>query len=80
MLVDVFMPIIDGITFCRMARANRATRDTPIIVMSAMPNIQQTILIPIAGFLPKPVDVDVLLRLVASLVEAPGRERQVSAE
>ena len=66
MLVDVFMPVIDGITLCRMVRANFATRDIPIVVMSAT---QQDIPVPIAGFLTKPLDIDVLLDLIASLVE-----------
>lgn len=73
MIVDVFMPVIDGITFCRMARVSPSTRDTPIIVISAT---QQDIPVPISGFLTKPLDVDALLYLVASLVEAPGAEKQ----
>ena len=71
MLVDVFMPVIDGITFCRMARANPTTRDTPILVMSAMLDLRQIIPVPISGFLTKPIDIDELLRLAALLVEEP---------
>jgi len=75
-LVDVFMPVIDGITFCRMVRANPATRDTPIIVMSATTDLAHTIPVPIAGFLVKPFDIDALLRLVESLIgPAAGEER-----
>jgi CheY-like chemotaxis protein len=77
MIVDVFMPVIDGITFCRMARLNRATRTTPIIVMSATPNLHQTIPVPISGLLTKPLDIDALLHLVATLIEEPATERQV---
>jgi CheY-like chemotaxis protein len=73
MLVDVFMPVIDGITFCRMARVSPSTRDTPIIVISAT---QQDIPVPISGFLTKPLDGDMLLHLVASLVEVPSAEKQ----
>jgi CheY-like chemotaxis protein len=72
LLVDVFMPIIDGITFCRMVRANPATRNTPIIVMSATANLNQAIPVPIAGFLAKPLDIDALLRLVESLIGLPA--------
>jgi CheY-like chemotaxis protein len=68
MLVDIFMPIIDGITFCRLVRANPATRDTPLIVMSAKATIQQDFPVPIAGFLAKPFEIDALLRLVESLI------------
>jgi two-component system nitrogen regulation response regulator NtrX len=78
-LVDVFMPIIDGITFCRMVRAQRATRDTPIIMMSATADLHTTIPVQIAGFLAKPLDIDALLHLIARLVEEPAGERPVSA-
>jgi len=77
MLVDVFMPIIDGITFCRMARADRSTRDTPIIVMSASLDSRQLIPVPISGFLPKPLDIDALLNLIAALIGSPDPEKQV---
>jgi CheY-like chemotaxis protein len=77
MLVDVFMPTIDGVTFCRMARANHSTRDTPIIVMSAMPDAGRDFPVPISGFLTKPLDIDALLHLVASLLAEPGRERHL---
>jgi len=69
MLVDVFMPVIDGITFCRMAPANRTTRDTPIIVISAILDSRHTIPVPISGFLTKPIDLDALLGLAALLIE-----------
>jgi CheY-like chemotaxis protein len=73
-IVDVFMPVIDGITFCRMARASPSTRDTPIIVISAT---QQAIPVRISGFLTKPLDVALLLHLVASPDEVPSAEKQV---
>jgi CheY-like chemotaxis protein len=69
MVVDVFMPVIDGIAFCRMVRANTATPDTPSIVMSAA---QQDIPIPIAGFLISQIDSDVLLCLVESRIGVPS--------
>jgi CheY-like chemotaxis protein len=71
-LVDVFMPVIDGITFCRMVHANPATRDTPMIVMSATANLPQDIPVPIAGFLVKPLDIDALLRMVTALIGLPA--------
>jgi CheY-like chemotaxis protein len=71
-LVDVFMPVIDGITFCRLVRAKPATRHTPIIVISAMPDVQHTIPVSIAGFLTKPLDIDALLSLIVSISEQPA--------
>lgn len=78
MLVDILMPIIDGITFCRLVRANPATRATPLIVMSAKANLQQDIPVPIAGFLAKPFEIDALLRLVESLIGVPAIREEAS--
>ncbi len=77
-LVDVFMPVIDGITFCRLVRANPATRDTPLIVMSAKTNLQQGVPVPIAGFLAKPFEIDLLQRLVESLIGVPAVPEEAS--
>jgi CheY-like chemotaxis protein len=71
MPIDVFMPVIDGATFGRIVRANPATRDTPIIVMSGTASLDQVLPIAIDGFLAKPFDMDVLLRLVVSLIGVP---------
>jgi CheY-like chemotaxis protein len=75
-LVDVFMPIIDGITFCRMVRANPATRDTPIIVMSGTASLDQVLPVSVDGFLAKPFDMDVLLRRVVSLIGVPSGDEE----
>jgi CheY-like chemotaxis protein len=34
-IVDVMMPVLDGLTLCRMLRATPALQDLPIIVVSA---------------------------------------------
>jgi CheY-like chemotaxis protein len=70
-LVDVFMPVIDGITFCRMVRANPATRNLPIIAMSATADVGQTFPVAIAGFLVKPFEISTLLAMVAGLIGEP---------
>ena len=62
-----------------MVHANPATRDTPIIVMSATANLPRDIPVPIAGFLVKPLDIDALLSLIVSLVEQATGEKQVGA-
>ena len=71
MLMDVFMPVIDGTTFGRIVRASPATRDTPIIVMSGTASRDQVLPVAIDGFLAKPFDMDVLLRLVVALIGVP---------
>jgi len=70
-LMDVFMPVIDGTTFGRIVRASPATHDTPIIVMSGTASLDQVLPVAIDGFLAKPFDIDVLLRLVVSLIGVP---------
>jgi CheY-like chemotaxis protein len=76
MIVDVLMPTIDGITFCRMARADPITRDTPIIVISAS---HRDFPVAIDGFLLKPLDIDALLRLIESLIELPAPDNKARA-
>ena len=71
MLMDVFMPVIDGTTFGRIVRASPATRDTPIIVMSGTASLDQVLPVAIDGFLAKPFDIDVRQRLVVSLIGVP---------
>ena len=70
-IMDVFMPVIDGTTFGRIVRASPATRDMPIIVMSGTASLDQVLPVAIDGFLAKPFDIDVLLRLVVSLIGVP---------
>lgn len=70
-LMDVFMPVIDGATFGRIVRASPATRDTPIIAMSGTASVDQVLPVAIDGFLAKPFDIEVLLRLVVSLIGVP---------
>jgi len=70
-LMDVFMPVIDGTTFGRIVRASPTTRDTPIIVMSGTASLDQVLPVASDGFLAKPFDMEVLLRLVVSLIGVP---------
>jgi len=65
------LPVIDGTTFGRIVRASPATRDTPIIVMSGTASLDQLLPVAIDGFLAKPFDIEVLLRLVVALIGVP---------
>jgi adenylate cyclase len=70
-LLDVMMPIMDGITVCRILKENEETRLIPIVIMTALDGIEDRIRGIEAGaddFLTKPVDERQLLaRIQTSL-------------
>lgn len=78
-LLDIYLPGLDGFEVCRRLQANPETRDTLVIAMSAnnTPDVRETILAAGAlAFLPKPVDFGRLLPLLAeSLPVAAGANR-----
>jgi CheY-like chemotaxis protein len=77
-LADLFMPVSNGFAFCRVVRTNDATRDTPIVVMSGMPNYCYALPVQIDGFLAKPFHMDALLGLVASIIGSPTLNKRVA--
>jgi CheY-like chemotaxis protein len=66
-LMDVMMPGLDGHAVYQAMRADPRGRGIPVILMSAAADPAQ---LPrgIAGFLPKPFDLDRLLTLVAGVL------------
>jgi DNA-binding response OmpR family regulator len=70
-LLDVMMPIMDGITVCRILKENEETRLIPIVIMTALDRIEDRIQGIEAGaddFLTKPVDGrELLARIQTSL-------------
>lgn len=63
-LCDRMMPLMDGVEFCRIFRANPAYRDIPIILMSA-DAVDERLCQPTA-FIIKPFMIDDLLATVAN--------------
>jgi CheY-like chemotaxis protein len=66
-LIDIMLPVLDGLSAIRLLRADRATRDLRIVVMSA----SLTLLcspesLPADAFLSKPFDLDALLDVVVA--------------
>src|SRR5215469_1562791 len=58
-LLDVMMPVMDGLMVCRLLKEDEETRLTPIIIMTALDRIEDRIEGIKAGaddFLTKPVD------------------------
>jgi CheY-like chemotaxis protein len=70
-LMDVMMPGVDGREAYQQLRSRPEHRDVPVVMMSAA--IQPHGLDPsIAGFMPKPFDLNQLVELVARLIGHPN--------
>src|SRR6478609_9783970 len=66
-LMDMMMPVLDGLTACRLIRADRRLRNLPVVMMTAATNMptyvgeaQQIA----SAFIPKPFDFDQLVQTV----------------
>jgi CheY-like chemotaxis protein len=71
-LLDLLMPRINGFDFLKEMKADKKTKDIPIIVVSALTdqeNIQKAMSLGANEFITKPVDVQKLVDIVASAFE-----------
>lgn len=60
-LLDVMMPVMDGITFLHVKQADPLLADIPVVLLSAHLQQRPEILtLPIEAFLPKPMDYDLI--------------------
>lgn len=66
-LLDLMMPVMDGVAFARALRAQYTEDEIPIVVISADGNPQRAAAVGARGFLAKPFDIDALLDEVASV-------------
>jgi two-component system response regulator MprA len=69
-LLDLMMPVMDGITFAHALRGRRIEPEIPVVVVSADGNPQKAASIGARGFLAKPFDIDALLAHVSSNVRS----------
>lgn len=76
-LMDIYMPHLDGLTAARRIRGNESTRDIPVIIISAYGELgldndlrRQTLAIGRAEYLTKPVDFDRLLEVIERLIKS----------
>jgi CheY-like chemotaxis protein len=69
-LMDIMMPVLDGVEACRQVKANPATSDIPIVLMSARTNLtrQSQELASADALVAKPFDIDHLLNTIHDLV------------
>ena len=67
-ILDLMMPVMDGVEFRRLQRADPAIASIPVVVVSGvghmMDEVQAT---GVARCFPKPVDIDQLLGVVTEL-------------
>jgi CheY-like chemotaxis protein len=69
-LMDIMMPILDGVEACRQVKANPTTADIPVVLMSARTNLtrQSQDLASADALVAKPFDIDHLLNTIHDLV------------
>lgn len=70
-LTDLLMPVLDGFGLCRAVLADPSTATIPLVLMSAAPELKFSIDFPIAGFLQKPFQFEIMLNLIAALIGEP---------
>jgi CheY-like chemotaxis protein len=69
-LMDIMMPVMDGIEACRRLKADQHTADMPVVLMSARTNLtrQSGDLVQADALVAKPFDIDYLLNTIAEMV------------
>jgi CheY-like chemotaxis protein len=67
-LVDIMLPKVDGRQFIRACKADPATRDIPMLVMSAGYDARRDAELADMVFVAKPFDIEMLLMLVDDAV------------
>ena len=73
-LLDMMMPVMDGATFLRTWQSEAASRRVPVVVMSANQKAADALTLGAADFIPKPFDVDDLLRIIDTRFRAEEDE------
>ena len=69
-LLDLMMPVMDGMAFAHALRERNLADGVPIIVISADGNPQKAAAVGARGFLPKPFDIQALLDHVSTAAAA----------
>jgi len=61
-LIDKQLPGVDGVAVCRYLKGDQETKDIPVIMMSAYPNVEElSSLAGADGFIEKPFRIEYLL-------------------
>jgi len=70
-LMDVMMPVLDGLTVCKMVKQDPQTRNVPVIIMSASESLRERGREYADAVLVKPFDIDQMVSAVNNLVPSP---------
>jgi two-component system, chemotaxis family, chemotaxis protein CheY len=73
-LLDIMLPRIDGVAFRRIQMRSESVRDIPTIAMTANRNLSSLADLGFCKVLPKPIDVDVLLDVLAKVCRKHDEE------
>ncbi|MCL5265058.1 MAG: response regulator [Chloroflexi bacterium] len=69
-LLDVMMPVMDGVICCQTLKNDPSTQHLPVVMMSAQENLRGRMLtLGADDYLEKPFDVDTLLDIIERFVE-----------
>lgn len=66
-LLDLMLPDVDGFEVCRRLREDEATRDVPVVVLSALDEVdtrRRAAALGVRAYLAKPFDPDALLAVI----------------
>ena len=72
-LLDLTMPVMDGLEFLRVKKGDVALAPIPVVVVSAVS--EQARGAGAQGILKKPVDIDLLLAVVRQYCGEPGGDK-----
>ncbi|HXG13345.1 MAG TPA: response regulator [Gemmataceae bacterium] len=79
-LLDIMMPKISGFEVCKQVRADPTTRDTAILMITALDqpsDIERAVEAGTNDFITKPIDKNVLLLRVRSLLHSRQNKRDL---
>jgi CheY-like chemotaxis protein len=72
-LLDLMMPVMDGLDFRAQQQCDPALESIPVVVISAAAEARRVAgAMHAAGFLPKPIQVPILINTVERLCPLPG--------
>ena len=81
-ILDLMMPIIDGIEVCKRLRDNPTTRDIPILMLTAKDDVRDRIVGLDAGaddYLTKPFDFDELMARIRAILRRQIRVKTAAS-
>ncbi len=82
-LLDIMMPEMDGYEVCRQLKQDQATRDIPVVFVTAKDDVVDEELglqLGAADYLTKPVKVGILRQRISNLLEREQLRKEVEAQ